>query len=98
MLFGDKLKINYDLKDATGCINISVWQDSLASLLRISEEDLWGLYEACDPDTAGDPDDAAQQFADALNVVCNEEKTFIIKCTMWNDNPQFSLVKVDDSL
>ena len=98
VIFGDKIKINYDLKDATGSINISVWQDTLAELLKISEEEIWKLYEACDPDTACDPDDAAQQFAEALNVICNEEKMFIVKCTVWNSNKQFTLVKVSDSL
>ena len=97
-MFGEKIKVSYDLKDATGRIAVSVWQDTLAELIQISEEEIWKLYEACDPDTAGDPDDAAQQFVDALNVVCNKVKTFIIKCAMWNDSPQFTLVKVDDSL
>ena len=98
MIFGDKIKINYFLKDATGSISINVWQDTLAAFLQISGEEIWKLYEACDPDTAGDPEDAAQHFADALNVVSNEEKVFIIKCTMWKDFPQFTLIKIEDSL
>ena len=83
MVFGDKIKTNYCLKDATGSITPNVWQETLVAFLRVSAEEIWRLYEACDPDTAGDPEDAAQHFADALNVVSNEEKMFIIKCTMW---------------
>ena len=98
VIFGDKIKINYDLKDATGSINVSVWEDVLLSMLKISKEEIWQLYEACDPDTAVDPDDAAQQFADALSAVCNVDKMFVVKCSTWNDNQQFTLVKVDDVL
>jgi len=98
VIFGDRIKISYDLKDATGSINISVWQDLLAEMLKISEQEIWKLYEACDPDTSGDPDYAAQQFAEALNVICNEEKMFIVKCTVWKANKQFTLLKVSDSL
>ena len=86
------------MKDATGSISVSVWQDVLAGLLKISEEEIWKLYEACDPDTACDPDYAAQQFAEALNVICNEEKVFIVKCTEWKANKQFALLRVSDSL
>ena len=98
VVFGGKIKVNYFLKDATGSISINVWQETLVGFLRVSAEEIWRQHEACDPDTAGDPEDAAQQFADALNVISNEEKVFIIKCTMWKDFHQFTLIKVEDSL
>ena len=75
-----------------------MWQETLAKLFKISEEEIWKLYEACDPDTACDPEYAAQQFTEALNVVCNEDKMFIVRCTTWNDNKQFTLLKVGESL
>ena len=96
-MFGDKLKIVYDLKDATGTLKVSVWQESLADILQISAEEILTLYQACDPDEAADTDDAAKNFTDALNVVCNKEKMFILKCTLWNDSPQFALMKIDTS-
>ena len=95
MFFDDKIKINYDLIDDTGTINVGVWQETLANMLRASTEQIWQVYESCDPDASANAAGASQAFAHTLNGICNLEKMFLLKCTLWNGIPRFTIVRVD---